>query len=104
MRAVVFADTTHVRCGDVHWSGMKDALRLSHALSLLLRHTLLRSSVLCIISAALERRALAKINTEPLQDGTSYSCTSTIISISTGMCIGNCCMPTAERACRPWSP
>src|SRR5262245_51763158 len=33
VRAVVFADTTHVRCGDVHWPGMKDALRLTHALS-----------------------------------------------------------------------
>jgi probable F420-dependent oxidoreductase len=34
----------------------------------------------------------------------AYSVISTIISISTGMPPGSDCMPTAERACRPWSP
>src|SRR5712691_8730884 len=51
MRAVVFADTTHVRCGDVHRPGMKDALRLTHALSFCVT-TLVGSSVLYTTSAA----------------------------------------------------
>ena len=100
MRAVVFSNTTHIRCGDVHRPGMKGAPRLTHTLSFCVI-TLLKSSVFPHYCFGMERRDLYGITTEPLPHGSRYSCTSTIISISTGIFIGNCCIPTAERACRP---
>src|SRR5262249_19789455 len=51
MCAVVFSNTTHIRCGDVHRPGMKGTPRLTHTLSFCVI-TLLKSSVFPMIVSA----------------------------------------------------
>src|SRR5262249_19789454 len=75
----------------------------SHSYPIFLRHYALKVFCVPYDCFGMERRDLYCIITEPLPHGSRFSCTSTIISISPGIFIGNCYIPSAELACRPWS-